>query len=125
MFTDNKDFYPTPKDLFYKLINGKRFFDGKILEPSAGKGDMIDYIKGINRNADIDAIESDTRLSDILLSKNIDVIWDDFLTFETYKEYDFIVMNPPFNNGVDHALKAIELAEEQVGHCVIYMILNK
>lgn len=125
MFTDNSDFYPTPKDLFYQLINGKRLFDGKILEPSAGKGDIIDYIKQINRNADIDAIESDTRLSDILLSKNIDVVWDDFLTFETYKEYDFIVMNPPFSNGVDHALKAIELAEEQVGHCVIYMILNK
>src|SRR5699024_2691834 len=48
-----------------------------------------------------------------------------FLTYETYKEYDFIIMNPPFSNGVDHVLKAFELAENQLSRCEIYAILNK
>src|SRR5699024_10731262 len=43
----------------------------------------------------------------------------------TFKEYDFIVMNPPFSNGVDHVLKALELAESQINPCKVYAILNK
>src|SRR5699024_10755034 len=49
----------------------------------------------------------------------------DFLTYETFKEYDYIVMNPPFLNGADHVLKALELAESQINPCKIYAILNK
>ena len=41
IYTDNKDFYPTPEALFQRLLGGKRFLDGLILEPSAGKGDMF------------------------------------------------------------------------------------
>jgi len=131
MFTDNKDFYPTPKPLFQKLIGGDlRYLNGRILEPSAGKGDMIDYIKnnfGWNMTDDlrIDAIENDSRLVNELVSKGINVVWDDFLTYETFKEYDYIVMNPPFLNGADHVLKALELAESQINPCKIYAILNK
>lgn len=127
MFTDNKDFYPTPRDLFYKLIDGKRYIDGRILEPSAGKGDLIKYIKELNRrdSVRVDAIENDPRLSNVLMSEGINVVWDDFLTYKTFKEYDYIIMNPPFSNGVDHVLKALELAENQLGYCEIYAILNK
>lgn len=128
MFTDNKDFYPTPKLLFRQLMTGKRFLDGKILEPSAGKGDMIEHIKqmmGRQDNYDIDAIEKDERLSSILVNDGINVVWDDFLTYSTFKEYDHIIMNPPFSDGVDHALKAINLAENQISHCEVHMILNK
>src|SRR5690606_28211477 len=50
---------------------------------------------------------------------------DDFLTYKTYKEYDYIIMNPPFSNGVDHVLKALEFAENQLGYCEVYAILNK
>lgn len=127
MFNDNKDFYPTPKSLFRQLINGCRRLDGRILEPSAGKGDMIKHINDLNygKCAQIDAIEKDNRLSSLLIQHGISVVWDDFLTYETYKEYDYIIMNPPFSNGVDHALKAIKLAEKQISHCEIHMILNK
>src|SRR5690625_4101796 len=128
IYTDNKDFYPTPKALFERLLNGKRYLDGRILEPSAGKGDMIHYIKermGRRERYPIDAIENDPRLVSTLMGEGYIVVWDDFLTYETYKEYDYIVMNPPFSNGVDHVLKAIELAENQVSDCQIYAILNK
>lgn len=127
VFNDNKDFYPTPEELFYKLMNGRRYLSGRVLEPSAGKGDLIKYIKESARHSKprIDAIENDPRLSNILMSEGINVVWDDFLTYKTFKEYDFIIMNPPFSNGVDHVLKALELAENQLGYCEIYAILNK
>src|SRR5690625_5097059 len=73
----------------------------------------------------IDAIENDPRLVNVLMGECYNVVWDDFLTNETYKEYDYIVMNPPFSNGVDHVLKALELAENQLSRCEIYAILNK
>src|SRR5690625_990306 len=131
MFADNKDFYPTPKALFRRLVgNSLRFISGRILEPSAGKGDMIRYILescGFRSSDDlkIDAIENDPRLVNTLMAEGFNVVWDDFLTYETYKEYDYIVMNPPFSNGVDHVLKALELAENQLSRCEIYAILNK
>src|SRR5690625_1216375 len=91
---------------------------------------MIRYIlegNGYRRRDDlkIDAIENDPRLSSTLMGEGYDVVWDDFLTYETYKEYDFIIMNPPFSNGVDHVLKALELAETQLSRCEIYAIINK
>ena len=129
IYTDNKDFYPTPRPLFDRLIKSIRQLNGNILEPSAGKGDIIDYIRdklGYNKNsAQIDAIENDNRLVSALAGKGYNVVWDDFLTYETYKEYDYIVMNPPFSNGVEHVLKAIELAENQISACSVLAIVNK
>lgn len=37
------------------------------------------------------------------------VVHDDFLTFDTRKRYDLILMNPPFADGDVHLLKAISL----------------
>ncbi len=128
IYTDNKDFYPTPKELFNQLMGGKRFLDGYILEPSAGKGDMVKYIRGMmgrRESYPIDAIENDGRLVSSLMGEGISVVWDDFLTYETYKEYDYIIMNPPFSSGVDHVLKAINIAENQLTRCEIFAILNK
>src|SRR5690625_1573664 len=128
IYTDNKDFYPPPKPLFRQLVGNQRYLGGKILEPSAGKGDMIKYIKEMLGRRDrysIDAIANDPRLVCAFMGEGYSVVWDDFLTYETYKEYDYIIMNPPFSNGVKHVLKAIELAENQLSRCEIYAILNK
>ena len=65
MFKDNKDFYPTPSSLAYKMVGMiSKGYSGRILEPSAGKGDLVDAIKGKHSNrwgggAVIDCIESD------------------------------------------------------------------
>src|SRR5690625_7709476 len=86
---NNPDFYPTPKALFDRLIGYSTRLDGKILEPSAGKGDMIEYIKarmGRRDYYDIDAIENDPDLVNTLRGAGYNVVWDDFLTYETFKE---------------------------------------
>lgn len=50
------------------------------------------------------------------------VVHDDFLTFQSRKRYDLIVMNPPFADGDAHLLKAIELQKQYGGQ--IRCLLN-
>lgn len=73
-------------------------------------GDIADYIRDAGRNCNsfltVDCIEIDPELRNILKGKNHHVVHDDFLTFHTYKQYDLIVMNPPFSEGDKHLLKS-------------------
>ena len=46
MFENTKDFYPTPYNLIEKMLSTVNFYMIKsILEPSAGKGDIVDAIR--------------------------------------------------------------------------------
>lgn len=183
-----KGFYPTPAQLADKLLEGINWYHvHDILEPSAGKGDLI---QAVLRNAyhydenryqfslnkavyDVDAIEIDPYLRSILAyefseakkkeyeeedekartphptcsgtmnyatdeakerheklrekimqleSISVRIIHDDFLTCDTRKRYDLIVMNPPFSDGDAHLLKAIEMQRRYGGK--IRCILN-
>ena len=52
--------------------------------------------------------------------ENIRIVADDFLRFNTYKHYDYIIMNPPFSEGEMHLLKAIQMqAKNGGGICCI------
>ena len=53
---------------------------------------------------------------------DVHIIHDDFLTFDSRKSYDLILMNPPFANGDEHLLKAIEMQSRSGGD--ICCILN-
>ncbi|MCI9038441.1 MAG: DUF4942 domain-containing protein [Clostridia bacterium] len=117
----NKEFYPTPKWLVQKMLDSIDIEKVKyILEPSAGKGDIIDAIKEKYENTyrynkpdfDIDAIEVDENLRLLLKGKEYKVVFNDFLNFNTYKKYDLIIMNPPFSCGDQHLLKAIEMQKD-------------
>lgn len=120
----NKDFYPTPEHLISKMFSKVNKNTIKnILEPSAGKGNIVDYLKNLNsyqryRNFEIDCIEKDNELRNFLKSKDYKVIFDDFLKFDTMKKYDVIIMNPPFSNGDKHLLKAISLVQDYGGQIV-------
>lgn len=135
---NNKNYYPTPEDLIKRMMTkiDTRLIQ-YILEPSAGKGNIIDYYKkyykarnhrymGYDRKIEdyitFDAIEIDQHLSNLLRGKDINVIWNDFLDFEPQRFYDLIIMNPPFDRGVEHLLKAIKIQERIGGQ--ILCILN-
>ena len=46
MFKDNKDFYPTPEAIINKMLCDIDFkMIHSILEPSAGKGNIVEAIK--------------------------------------------------------------------------------
>ena len=134
MFTDDKDFYPTPENIINKMLFGIDFkMIGSILEPSAGKGNIIEAIKRKEKplqnytytkdfHFDIDCIEADPNLCAILKSKEYRLVYNDFLTYDTMKEYDLIIMNPPFSNGCKHLLKALEMQKRNGG--AIVCLLN-
>lgn len=112
-----RDFYPTPKNLIAKMLDKVDLSTVRdILEPSAGKGDILDYIQDkfrYHRNKFIfDAIEIVPELRSILKGKGYNVVFDDFLSFNTFKNYDLLVMNPPFSDGDKHLLKALELQSQ-------------
>lgn len=121
-------FYPTPDALAERLLEGIDWnCVESILEPSAGKGDLAICIarkmymyshrykpdaRDILHNCSyIDCIEIDPVLRHTLEGQGLRVVHDDFLTFETQKRYQLIVMNPPFDQGAKHLLKALELME--------------
>jgi hypothetical protein len=133
------EFYPTPRSIINKMISGIDFsLIQTVLEPSAGKGDIAEVINDkmkyydkkydhySNQNkkyhADIDCIEIDQNLRFILTGKGFRVVHDDFLTYQTMKHYDLIILNPPFSNGDKHLLKAIEMQQRNGGY--IACLLN-
>lgn len=171
--TNSSEFYPTPKALVEKMLQGVNLDMVKtILEPSAGKGDILRVLaikesmsyRHSNNAFDVDCIEIDPNLRQILkynfsgkreaslrnkiqeikdlrkwnsdtrdytpltpeqkdelgsleseaetiLSNGIHIVHDDFLTYNPYKRYDLIIMNPPFSHGAEHLLKAIKIQE--------------
>lgn len=123
---NENQFYPTPDEIVNKMLDKINSTDRikTILEPSAGKGNIIDGIidKFGNKysiNLDVDYIEIDNNLQAILKEKYSDckrayckLVNNDFLKYQNYKEYDLIAMNPPFKNGDLHLLKAIDIQKD-------------
>ena len=132
MFENTKDFYPTPYNLIEKMLSTVKLYMVKsVLEPSAGKGDIVDVLKKKTKpesrwdsgtSLDIDCIEINPDLRHILKGKGYRVVHDDFLTYDTMKEYDLIIMNPPFSNGCKHLTKALHMQEISGG--AIICLLN-
>lgn len=177
-----KGFYPTPPELADKLLSGIDWnYVGTVLEPSAGKGNLVKAVAQkahslrYGETLSVDCVEIDPYLRSILeyefggrredeirerrkqlndkegwnavtrtegeltlmeaaekrrLEREYDwlhklsapVVHDDFLTFQSRKRYDLIVMNPPFADGDAHLLKAIELQKRWGGQ--IRCLLN-
>lgn len=177
------EFYPTPQSLVEKMLEGIDWdYIHTILEPSAGKGDILREItkkektRYSSKEFDVDCIEIDPHLRQVLnyrfgqreadlkkqhrdirnkykycehrygkgyqyyndntcqyesvpsdvakeldnidaelktfFSHGIHIIHDNFLTYNPYKHYDLIIMNPPFSNGDIHLLKALKMQEK-------------
>ena len=110
-------FYPTPINLIDKMLRKTKLDNHiNILEPSAGRGGIVDEIMERTKNnryskPKVDVIELDKEFQATLKGKNYNLVHDDFLTFESKKRYSLILMNPPFSGdeGCKHLLKAIEI----------------
>lgn len=107
-----EQFYPTPDDIIQRYmldydINGTTLRtllqsnDVQVLEPSAGRGNIADMIRAASPTATIDVCEINPLRREILTLKNYNVVGSDFTQFDSGEYYDIIVMNPPFNNGMD------------------------
>jgi hypothetical protein len=132
----NSQFYPTPKDVIEimynkmgELFNHDKFLEdhgylwnyGKtILEPSAGKGDIIKYLMANERKtrrtmygglgSQYLAVEVEPELRSILNDiDGVELVGTNFLEDFLPIFPDAIMMNPPFNKGAQHFLRAYEL----------------
>ena len=125
------DFYTTPPILAGKMLGKIKDWDyiQTVLEPSAGKGDLIDaFITMMRRRTRhmgsepspemIDAVEIDSNLACILKGKGIRVVSDDFLTYQPEKVYDLVLANFPFSEGAEHLLHAIQLQKKTGGQII-------
>ncbi|NCX93765.1 MAG: DUF4942 domain-containing protein [Gammaproteobacteria bacterium] len=108
----NADFYPTPPEVIDQMLYGLDLQNKVVLEPSAGKGDIVDACIGSGA-AMVVACERDTNLRKILQSK-CKVIADDFMTVsaDQVSHIHAIVMNPPFSADEHHILHAWQIAPE-------------
>lgn len=110
----NKTFYPTPPHLISKMLAKIQGKPKRILEPSAGKGDLVDGISNSYKfsqynKPEFSAIEIDPVLQATLRGKGVKLIDSDFLSYAGPDKFDAIVMNPPFDDGDKHLHKALDI----------------
>lgn len=105
-------YFPTPVNVVNKLLQKASIEPGmKILEPSAGKGNITEQIKLQHPNTQIFVIEKNHTLRNILQAKGYNLIGEDFLQYQEEQIYDRIIMNPPFEEqqDIDHVKKAFDV----------------
>lgn len=111
-FTDIPGFFPTPQAAIdVMLANADIRPHHKVLEPSAGKGDIADAIRKKVPGVDVLVCEVNYSLREILAAKGYKYFGTDFLQcFPLTSGFDRIVMNPPYERGqdIDHTLHAFK-----------------
>lgn len=123
----NPDFYPTPNEVIFQMLEGVTIENKIILEPSSGKGDIMDYLNN-NGAKDILFCEINEDLQKISQHKGKFLI-DDFLSLESSQisHIDLIVMNPPFSADEKHISHAFNIAPagcKIIALCNAQTILN-
>ena len=115
----HNEFYPTPKDVLYMMQLDCK--DKVILEPHAGKGNIVDFCKE-NGAKEVLTYEINKDLQEIVKRKST-LIGDDFFECkpEQVSHINAIYMNPPFSNADKHILHAWEVAPEG---CEIVSLCN-
>lgn len=100
-------YFPTPRGVAEKMLAlAKPTSKDRILEPSAGTGELALEIRRVAPKAKLTLVEAASALADVLALRFIDhVVCTDFLSWSLGAEarhgFDCIVMNPPFERGQD------------------------
>lgn len=121
LFTENSDFYPTPTNVINTMMLGEDILGKTILEPSAGSGNIVSWLKE-NGAGEVIACEKDKTLQKLLAGK-CELIADDFLsvTSDQVSHVNYIVMNPPFSDAVKHIKHAFNIAP---AGCTVISLCN-
>jgi hypothetical protein len=116
----NEDFYPTPDDIIKRHIlpaAGLEEFD-RVLEPSAGRGNIAEAVRQACPTCSIDVVEINSVRRDYLAMLGYNIVGTDFWEYGVVGKddrgrpmldefirgrYDRIIMNPPFAKGIGYA----------------------
>jgi predicted RNA methylase len=95
-------FFPTPEELARRVAEEARIEEGdRVLEPGAGFGSLA--IAARSAGGIVDCIEIRSELADILALKKFSVRRADFLSLDPEPVYDRVILNPPFEKGIETA----------------------
>jgi len=98
-FNDIPGYFSTPASLADRLADLAQIEEGhSVLEPSAGKGNLVEAILRIGKTVTVDAVEPIHALRDILTAKGVNLVEHRIEELPANRMYDRIVMNPPFEN---------------------------
>ncbi|MDE4591119.1 methyltransferase [Sinorhizobium meliloti] len=102
-FTNIPGYFPTPAEIVSDMVAaaGLRDEPCRILEPSAGSGAIVKGIRAVAPQATIQAFERHFSLREILQMQNVELIGNDFTESAPTADFDYVLMNPPFENGQD------------------------
>lgn len=90
-------YFTTNEELLQCVYRFMQNTEGKILEPSFGRGHIINYLQNNGVERHVVAVEIDDTLETICEDmSNINVHHMDFLAFEPNELYNSIVGNPPY-----------------------------
>jgi len=97
------EFFPTPRDLCDRLVKLAQLQSGmRVLEPSAGKGDIAQAIFRHCKSIQLDVAEIQSDLRKILELKGFNIIGCDFLTEVNGEQWHAVIANPPFSKFIEH-----------------------
>jgi len=86
-------------DIMYRKIINEFSYTDRVLEPSAGEGNLIDYISNnIVFDTPIDVIELNQEKANKLLEKGYNLIGRDYMNTNLENTYDIIIACPPFKD---------------------------
>lgn len=104
------DFFPTPKEVCRRLVQLASIEPNwRILEPSAGSGNIAEWIIQNYPDVQLEVVEINPTLRQILELKGFYIVGRNFLEFNPHHLYNICVMNPPFCELVKHIYHAWEL----------------
>ena len=109
-YKTDSQFYPTPAEVIDLMMQNEDVCGKKILEPSAGTGNIVRWCKQHGAR-EVIACEIDDYLRRIV-SQECRVIDSDFrkLRREDVAGVDYIIMNPPFHSAAEHINHALDIA---------------
>lgn len=107
-----RGFFPTPRPIIEKMLDAAAIEPThRVLEPSCGKGDILDAVRREYPDIDLTAVEQNCTLQGVLTAKGYNEIvhYEDFL--EHHGQYDRVCMNPPFEQcaDIEHIRHAYDL----------------
>lgn len=105
-------FFETPPKLADHIVNLAEIEpDMHILEPSAGRGAIVDAIHRVNKDVVVHVAElMDVNIVALNKLKNIQLVGRNFMKDPINFYYDRVIANPPFakNQDIDHILRMCE-----------------
>ena len=103
--------YSTPERLARWMVELADIRPGmRVLEPSAGEGDLTDAVRAACPDAWIDVLEIAPALQAVLQQKGYRLVGEDALRYRPGPVYHRVLMNPPFTGLLDmwHILYAFD-----------------